>query len=99
MNPVDKVISAAIESYNQTCQDGQQLTNDANIVLFGPGSKIDSLGFVNFIVAIEAEVENQMNHSIILVDDQALNMEENPFRTMASLKTLVTNRLKTLGAL
>jgi hypothetical protein len=93
-NVVDKIIDLSIEAFNQTVEPAQQLKNSGDTVIFGPGSALDSLGFVNFIVTIESEVDSQLNKTIFIVDEEALEMAKNPFQTIGSLKNLLVEKLK-----
>lgn len=90
----DDIISQSIESFNQMVEPSQQIKNSGDTVIFGSGSNLDSLGFVNFIVTIESEVDSKLNKTIFIVDEHALEMAENPFRTIGSLKNLLVEKLK-----
>jgi hypothetical protein len=91
---VDEIISQSITSFNQTVESEQQLQNSNSTIIFGPGSNLDSLGFVNFIVTIEAEVDSHLNKTVFIVDEEAMGMPENPFRTIESLKKLLVKKLQ-----
>jgi len=53
--------------------------------LFGQGGKLDSLGLVNLIVAVEAMVEDELDVTITLADEKAMSMKNSPFRTIQTL--------------
>jgi acyl carrier protein len=91
---VDEIITQSILSFNQTVDTEQQLQNSNSTIIFGPGSNLDSLGFVNFIVTIESEVDSNLNKTIFIVDEEAMEMAENPFRTIESLKKLLVKKLQ-----
>jgi acyl carrier protein len=95
---IGELISAAIENYNQAAPSERQVVNSPSTILFGDGSKLDSLGFINLIVAIETEIENTLDLSIFIVDERALGMEENPFRTLQTLQHLVEERVEEMSA-
>jgi len=94
-NVVDEIITQSIETFNQMVEPSQHLKNSEDTIIFGTGSTLDSLGFVNFIVTIESEVDSKLNKTIFIVDEQALEMADNPFRTISSLKNLLGEKLKT----
>ncbi len=95
---VDQLFSSAIKNYNQTVSPERILLDSNDTVLFGLDSKLDSLGFINFVVALEAEIESQFNVSLIIVDEESLGMAESPFKTIQTLKNLVQTRIKESGA-
>lgn len=94
---IGELISVAIDNYNQTALPERQITNTPSTVLFGDGSVLDSLGFINLVVAIETEIENEFNLSLFLVDERALSMQENPFKTLQSLTVLVQTRIEEMS--
>ena len=51
----------------------------------GQGSKLDSLGLINLIVAVEQNVEDKFDITITLADERAMSQEISPFRTVGSL--------------
>ena len=91
---VDDIITQSISSFNQTVESDQQIQNSNSTVIFGPGSNLDSLGFVNFIVTIEAEIDSTLNKSIFIVDEESMESAENPFRTIESLKALLIKKIQ-----
>jgi hypothetical protein len=91
---LNEIISNSVEAFNETVESAHQLKNSNETIIFGPGSTLDSLGFVNFIVTIESEIDSKFNKTIFIVDEQALEMVENPFRTIGSLKKLLIEKLK-----
>lgn len=92
---VDEILNQAIDAFNQTVDPDQQLSHSDSTVIFGPESNLDSLGFVNFIVTIEAEVDSKLNKTIFIVDEESMEMAENPFRTIKSLKELLLHKIQT----
>jgi acyl carrier protein len=50
---------------------------------------LDSLAFVNLIVAVEGQLETSLGLSIVLVDEYSMSLQENPFRTVGSLASYV----------
>ena len=50
---IQKIVFTAIDRLNELLLDEEALCKDENTVLLGTGSKLDSMGFVNFVVALE----------------------------------------------
>lgn len=65
-------------------------------VLFGQNSKLDSLGFINFVITVENSIEEQFSEYVTLVDEDSLSMEVNPFATVDSLSDYVIYKLNKL---
>ena len=53
--------------------------------LFGSGSKLDSIGLINLIVAVEQNIEDEFDVTITLADERAMSQETSPFRTVGTL--------------
>jgi acyl carrier protein len=96
---INQIIQSSVNSYNESAAPERKITTADNTILFGPGSVLDSLGFVNFIVAIENEIETETSETIFLVDERSMGMEENPFQTISTLKGYIQVRLEELGAI
>ncbi len=63
-------------------------------VIFGPGGKLDSLGLVQLIVAIEQELGESFDVDLTLADERALSEARSPFRTLGSLIEFVGRRMQ-----
>lgn len=79
------LIFKAVEELNQQLPKKQQLTKSAHSILFGRNGKLDSLGLVNLIVALEQNIEDELELSITLADERAMSQKHSPFRTVGSL--------------
>ena len=84
-NKVLEVIYRAIDSVNSQQEKNQKLNKDPNAVLFGKNGKLDSLGLINLIVAIEQNIEDEFETSITLADEKAMSQEHSPFRNVGSM--------------
>ncbi len=67
--------------------------------LFGSGGALDSMALVQFIVEVEAAVEDHFGHNIVLANERAMSQRRSPFLTIQSLANyideLLTEVLKT----
>jgi acyl carrier protein len=71
MNHIDRVRGAvhrAVDAVNDFLPSGQLLEADDNIVLLGSNADLDSMGFVNFIVAVEEELEREFGRDLSIGD-------------------------------
>ena len=85
---VEKVIDLifeTIDKFNNEYSNEIQLEKSSHTALLGRGSKLDSLGLINLIVAVEQNVEDKFDITITLADERAMSQEISPFRTVGSL--------------
>ena len=83
------IIYAAIDELNGQSIKGLKIQKNAETQLLAKGSGLDSLAFVNLIVAVEGQLETSLGLSIVLVDEYSMSLQENPFRTVGSLASYV----------
>ena len=65
---ITRAVHRSIESVNEFLPAGQALEARDDTVLLGSGAGLDSLGFVNFIVALEEELERELGHDLAMAD-------------------------------
>ena len=90
-------IYAAVDEVNEDREDLPPLTKEPGTPIHGAESGLDSLGLINFVVALEEELENRFGMTIVLSDDQALLAEPSPFRTIGSLSEYIELRIEKSG--
>jgi acyl carrier protein len=84
----EKVLScvyAAIDEANEDRQDLPPLEKSLETPIHGTASGLDSLGLINFVVAVEEGVERDVGVPIVLSDDRSLSQEPNPFESVQAL--------------
>ena len=79
------LIYDTIDKFNNEYSEEIQLEKSSHTALLGQGSKLDSLGLINLIVAVEQNVEDKFDITITLADERAMSQEISPFRTVGSL--------------
>jgi acyl carrier protein len=84
------VVYAAIDSLNEQLSDERKIRKDPTTVLLGNEGKLDSIGFVNFVVLLEEKCQQECGVSISLTETSA---EENPFESVGSLIEYLERRL------
>lgn len=92
-NDVAEMIFNAVDEINELLPPEQQLEKSADTVLFGGEGKLDSLGLVTFIVAVEQKITETFNASLTLADEKAMSMRNSPFRTIGTLSEYIQQRL------
>lgn len=97
--PVDSgdilsLIQRAIKDFNDQRPADEQLLDASDSILFGREGKLDSLGLVNLILAVEERLASELDVTITLADERAMSRKGSPFRTVQSLADYVAERLK-----
>jgi acyl carrier protein len=82
-----QLIFRAIDEVNQLLPPERRLQKTHETILsdrFEMGG-LDSLGMVNFIIALEQVIREETQVSLSLADDLTISQEHNPFETVAAL--------------
>jgi len=85
MREIDRVVYDAVEQFKNDHLEYPGLDAREDVVLFGEGGVLDSLGLVNLIVAVEEAIEADLGVVVTIADEHALEATENPFRTIEAL--------------
>jgi D-alanine--poly(phosphoribitol) ligase subunit 2 len=83
-----ELVYAAIDEVNSQTVDGA-IEKSPDTSLLGGDQGMDSLTFVNLIVALEEQIHSRTGKSVVLVDENSMSLQEHPFRTVASLADYV----------
>jgi acyl carrier protein len=83
------LVYAAIDEVNEQSGDGVLIVKQPETRLLGSDQSVDSLTFVNLVVAIEEQIQQTRGVSVVLVDEDSMGMQEHPFRTVESLAKYV----------
>lgn len=87
------IIYSAIDDINQELPKKQQIGKDPDENIFGDKGKLDSLGLVNLIVAIEGKIYDELEENIVIANEKAMSMKNSPFRTVGSLNDFIMELL------
>lgn len=90
-----ELVYAAVDEINGQLPAGKRLAKAPQTALVGDGAALDSLAFVNLLVAVEGEVERAGAPPIGLLD-QLGNVDEasSPLRTLGTLAAHVAQSVK-----
>ena len=91
---VKQLVLNALKELNEQLDANKQPEVTENTVLFGRGSRLDSLGLVNLIVLVEEKANETFGASITLADERAMSQAQSPFRTVQSLSDYLLMLLK-----
>ncbi|HJP17362.1 MAG TPA: hypothetical protein QF468_01750 [Nitrospinota bacterium] len=86
------LIYGVIDKVNELLPDEQKLTKSENTKLYGTDGQLDSLGMVNFIVALEQKIEEDNGMTAELVNETTMSLNESPFQNV----NMLTNYLHQL---
>ncbi|MBA7642534.1 hypothetical protein ES703_50229 [subsurface metagenome] len=84
---------AAVDDLNRQLPKESQIERSTGTVLSGEGGQLDSLGIINFIIAVEQKVEDEFHTVIMLTDDMLLSAADGPLRTIDTLADFLVERL------
>lgn len=85
---LDQALAAtksAIEEVNLSVADDKKLSDDPDAVLFGEGSALDSIGLVNVVMAVEAQLGDMTGEDIVLASEAAMSRRNSPYRSLRAL--------------
>jgi D-alanine--poly(phosphoribitol) ligase subunit 2 len=91
---VKQLVLDSLKELNEQLDVDKQVELAENTVLFGRGSRLDSLGLVNLIVLVEEKANETFSASITLADERAMSQAQSPFRTVQSLSDYLLMLLK-----
>lgn len=65
---IESIVYAAIDRVNEVQLDDSVIPKDPGTLLMGSGAALDSMGFINFIVAVEEGLSEQSGLALNLVE-------------------------------
>lgn len=86
---------AAIDELNETLAPKERVEKSCGTTLFGEGSRLDSLGFVNLILATEQRLSTALQRPLALSEKLLSEAEMPPAQLEAfatHIQTLLENR-------
>jgi D-alanine--poly(phosphoribitol) ligase subunit 2 len=89
-----QTIYNVVDEMNMELPEEQLMEKSKDFVLFGRSGKLDSLGLVTFIVAVEQKFQEDLGVTITLADERAMSQKRSPFATIETLADYTFNLLK-----
>jgi hypothetical protein len=84
----------AVEQANQLSANGRAVETAESAVLLGGGTGLDSMGFINFVVALEEEVNHLTGRTPDLVQMiQAAEVSGHPISTVGQLIDVLAGQM------
>ena len=85
-------IMDAIDEINERNPEEKRLSKSVDTVLTGESGKLDSLGLVSFVVAVEERIQNDLGGNISLADE--IGNVDGVLRTPETLAEHIANELQ-----
>ena len=83
------MVYAAADDIGARSAGGAPLEKSPDAPLLSGNEGVDSLTLVNLVVAIEERLFSTTGKTVVLVDEDSLAHEKNPFRTLGTLSDYV----------
>jgi acyl carrier protein len=93
---IENIVDRAIDRLNEVLPAGEPITRSLDTVLLGEGGRLDSMGFVNLVVALEDELEAQLGTKLDMAEELLAAGKE--IRTVADLEELLLRMISASGA-
>ena len=90
---IERAVFRAIDEINQARAREQRLEKSSDTVLMGESGRLDSLGLVNLVVAVEEQVAEEFGVTINIADTRARSQVANPYQTVSSLVEYIASIL------
>ncbi len=85
------LIYEAIDAVNQQLPAAKRLRKTPGTVIIGAGGILDSLGVVNFVIAVEEKIAAKTGVAVQLLDADMVG-SDSPFRTVESLARYIAGQ-------
>ena len=83
------LLYAAMDEVDPLTVGGDPVAKTPDAGLLGSDAGVDSLTFVNIVVAIEDQIHKKLGKSVVLVDEDNMALDEHPFRTIGTMADYV----------
>lgn len=90
---VSEAVCRSIDEINRQLPDDQKLADNGTSAILGPNATLDSLGFLNLLVAVEREVETEFGTELRLTEDETI-MHDSPVETVDALIRYIAGNLE-----
>ena len=84
-----KIIYNAIDQINEELPKNNRIEKKMDATLFGREGKLDSLGLVNLIVAVEEGISDKYDKFITIANEKAMSLKNSPFRNVQTLSEYI----------
>jgi hypothetical protein len=93
---LDLILRVAAEQ-NSMLPQPIDVAKGAEAGLYGPDGVLDSMALVQFVIEIEAQLQETFGLAVTLASDRAMSQRRSPFLTTGSLAAYAQELLKEAG--
>jgi len=90
---VIEILYEVVDKLNRQLTKHDQLEKSTETILSGEGGQLDSLGIINFIIAVEQKLEDRFHIEITLTDEKIITAMDGPLHTIGTLADYIVERL------
>lgn len=91
----EKILSIICDEMNALMeQDSVQGEINEETGIYGSSGRLDSMGLVSLLVAVEQAIEDEFDVEITIANAKAMSQKNSPFKTVGSLADYVTELVK-----
>jgi acyl carrier protein len=91
---IKALVFRTIDEVNDQLPKEQRLDKSLDAVLFGRGSRLDSIGLVNLVVETESKLADEFGVAVTIADEKAMSQKHSPFRTVGTLVDYIDSLLQ-----
>jgi hypothetical protein len=88
-----EAIYRAIDEANQQQEADRKIAKAPGTVLLGDASFLDSVGLINFVIALEQQVEQRLGATVSLTANPDMFSTESPLRSVQTLADFLAQEL------
>lgn len=92
-----QAICDAVDELNSTLPEEKRLDKSPETQLYGDSARLDSLGLVDLILAVEQKIQERFHKNLTLASERALSMKKSPFRTINTLAGYINELIEESG--
>jgi acyl carrier protein len=93
MSEILQSIYETVEEVNRQLPDEQQLQKSPNTIIVGHGGVLDSLGVINFLVALEDTFSRETGSAITLLDEEIISEPDGLLKTIGHIEQFIASKL------
>jgi acyl carrier protein len=93
MNQILQAIYDTLEEVNRQLPDDQQMQKLPDTIVVGDNGALDSLGVINFLIALEDRLSRETGNTINLLDEKIISESDGPLKTIGRLHEYIESRL------
>lgn len=87
---IEALVLQAIRQINASRRASDRLEVSATALIFGTGSRLDSLGLVSLLIEVEEALQDA-GHEVTLSDARAMSQNRSPFRDVPALVAFIAS--------